>query len=1066
MPPASRRPPAPSIFRAMPVPAAPPPRLVRTLRRLAREYPLERKLLVAPSFGAGRELLRRLALTGEGWVGLEVTTVRPLAQRMARASLEEEGLRTLDAFDLQALVDEALDGVLPRSGEDAGLHELAEGVGFREAVREAVEALRLAGVAPRTVARSAMRDRVKRRFMARVLERYEALLRERRGVDTAGVVRAALRVLDGDPEEARRHLGGTVVALMPGLGTRGLSGRVVQALRDLGAGVLETDPVRGFAPPGSILWAAPEQGGGTLSWLHVPDERPASVPSVDLSFFHAASVTDELREVLRRVAARGLAWDDVEIVTPDPAAYGSSLHALASELKVPVTYAVGLPVERTRPGRVVHAYLDWIAGGFQASPVRRLLEAGDLRPRSSLGFHAPADLARRFRSLRIGWGRMRYRRQIRDALAALDDLRAGRHETEERFDRRVARTRGELEALRSIFFPALKATPSVPDRLGEGGRPVSPSELARGLRAFLRRVPRGDGADRAARDRIHQVLERVEATLRRRTDFPAAVAILKGHLEMRVRAPEPAPRTPDDRGAPWGSEGGHLHLSDLEHGGYTGRPAVFLVGADADRIPGAGSQDPVLLDRDRFVLPGDLPTSSDLLRERSFRLAALLARVRGSLTLSFASWNAADGRTLQPSPLLLQTLRLLRRDGRVSFDELHRELDRVACALPGPGDVALDADDVWMGALEQDGLLRSGADAVRAAFPALDRGLAAEEARLGGVPGPHQGVLPARPELDPRENPEVVLSASRLEDLGTCPLRYLYGTVMRVRPPEELELDPDRWLDPLARGSILHEVYERTLRRARERGIKPHEKGLEEVALEVLAARLGRARAEIPSPGEGVVRRETAGLEEDVRSFVRMIREDGAPWVRLELGFGLAGEEPLEVEVDGGRIRMRGAVDRVDEDLHGLHVVDYKTGRPRDFQPKKGVFNGGRRLQHAVYAEAVDRLMEGAVVTGGYHYPTRRGQNGAFRFDRADLSGAPELVGRLLDGVAAGTFVPTDQEDDCTFCDFAPVCRARRKEWGGADSPLARWSGERGNTGVSVAFRHLRGVRDFEEDEG
>jgi ATP-dependent helicase/nuclease subunit B len=324
-------------------------------------------------------------------------------------------------------------------------------------------------------------------------------------------------------------------------------------------------------------------------------------------------------------------------------------------------------------------------------------------------------------------------------------------------------------------------------------------------------------------------------------------------------------------------------------------------------------------------------------------------------------------------------------------------------------------------------------------------------------------VEPRPEELDPRRNGDLVLSASRLESLGACPLRYLYGSVLRVRPPDDPELDPDRWLDPLARGGILHQVFEGTLREAAERGIEVADPGLEDVALEVLFDRVARARREIPSPGDGVVRREALGLEEDVRSFVRMLREEGAPWVRLELGFGLAGEAPLPIRVEGGEVHLRGAVDRVDEDLQGLHVVDYKTGRPRNFQAKHGVFDGGRRLQHAIYAEAVDRLLEGEVVGGAYHFPTRRGENGVFRFDRERLAAVPDLVGHLLDGVAEGRFVPTDSEDDCTWCDYAEVCRVRVSDWGRPDSPLARWSREHRDDGTWDAFEHLAAVRDFEE---
>jgi len=292
---------------------------------------------------------------------------------------------------------------------------------------------------------------------------------------------------------------------------------------------------QGLDPDGATL---------TIRTSPQPEGRPRQtrVWTIDLVERDRWHVAEELRAVLRRVLDRGLPWDQVEIVTPDPAAYGSTLHELASRLGIPVTYAVGLPVERTRPGRVVRTYLDWIAEGFQAAPIRRLLEAGDLRPGSGRGEHAPADLARRFRRLRIGWGRKRYRTQIRGALAALDEQTPGPYEDEARFRRRVARARSELRALRNILFPALRATPSVPDRRGEAGRPVSPSELATGLRAFLRKVAPGDGADAAALEQLQGVLERVEVSLRRRTDFQAAVTILRRHLEIRVRAPEPAPR--------------------------------------------------------------------------------------------------------------------------------------------------------------------------------------------------------------------------------------------------------------------------------------------------------------------------------------------------------------------------------------------------------------------------------------------------------------------------------------------------------------------------------------------
>jgi hypothetical protein len=69
----------------------------------------------------------------------------------------------------------------------------------------------------------------------------------------------------------------------------------------------------------------------------------------------------------------------------------------------------------------------------------------------------------------------------------------------------------------------------------------------------------------------------------------------------------------------------------------------------------------------------------------------------------------------------------------------------------------------------------------------------------------------------------------------------------------------------------------------------------------------------------------------------------------------------------------------------------------------------------------------------------------------------------MLDGVEAGTFVPTDSGDDCRFCDFAPVCRARTSDWGKAESPMADWSQEQLALGVYPQFEHLRRTRRFED---
>ncbi|CAN5127567.1 PD-(D/E)XK nuclease family protein [soil metagenome] len=1006
------------------------------MRAASAAHLFDRKLLVAPTRGAARELLRAFAREQGGWSGWEPATPSGLALDLAADELAAAGLRTLDDFEREALVDAALDLTL-ESADDPWFEPLREGVGFREAVAGAISALRLAGVSAARLRESALRPPAKRALLGDVLAGYEESLETQGVTDTAGVLQratTALRRGGALPRDTR-------VYLLPGLGATGLPGEFLAALRQRGAELLAAERVDAPVPRG-ILW-------------NQTDEPPRSARAERLELFSAAGPAAELREVCRRVLAAGLRWDEVEIVATDATLYGSALHALGERLEIPVSFAVGLPVERTRPGRATAAYFRWMSEGFPADALRVLLEAGDLAPPTPHRVSGPA-LARRLRKLRIGWGRDRYLPAVRAGLeAAAGEPFPRRGESVESAARRAARERRELEALRVLLTPILSRTPAIPADLSDPRGAVAPADLATGLQAFLRRVPAGTSADATARERLLEVLERVRATRKRPTAFDAALATLRRHLQIRV----PAPRA--EGSAPWGSSGGYLYLSDLEHGGFSGRSATFVVGLDAGRFPGAGLQDPLLLDADRRTLGADgLPTSADRLAERRFRFAALLARLRGEVTLSYSAWDAAEARELAPSAVLLQAYRAQADDPTATYEALHRHLGRPASAVPA-GDFRLDAVDVWLAALEKGGRLLRGVSAVRRLHPALDRGLAAREALVGPVATPHHGLVGPRPELlDPRRNREVVLSASRLEALGSCPFRYFQRNVLRLRPLDDPEYDPQRWLDALNRGSLLHSFYERSLREARERGIALETPAFEAHAIAVLELLAARMRDEVPPPSEAIYLRELEMLRRDARSFAAAVVERGAPWLELEFGFGMGDDRPFELPLPGGgSVALAGRIDRIDERPEGLVVIDYKSGSSFGHGPQERVYRGGRRLQHAVYAQAVEQRFGRAVIAAEYHFPTPKCSNDVRSYSATDLRDGTRLIERLLDGVAAGTFVPTDHPGDCKFCDFAAICRVRieRHE---TVSPRAQWGRE--HIAELPAYGPLRDARGWE----
>jgi RecB family exonuclease len=301
------------------------------------------------------------------------------------------------------------------------------------------------------------------------------------------------------------------------------------------------------------------------------------------------------------------------------------------------------------------------------------------------------------------------------------------------------------------------------------------------------------------------------------------------------------------------------------------------------------------------------------------------------------------------------------------------------------------------------------------------------------------------------------VSATALQTLGTCPHRYMLRYVLRVRPPDDPMPAPDEWLRPAERGSLLHAVFEETLREAAASGVACDDPAFTPLALDILQRHAAAWRARVQPPGVAVHDAEMAALRQDVLAFAAMVREDEPKSLALEHVFGLGGMPPVEVPLpDGSVLLLSGAIDRVDEQDDGtLVIIDYKTGSTQPFQGKKDPFAGGRRLQHALYAAAAERIFGRPVARAEFHFPTRRSENHRARFDARSMAGGLAVVADLLEMVRNGWFVPTNEAEDCKWCDYAAVCRAAAGPYGRVESPLAQWARNVDDEAMSV-LRRLR----------
>lgn len=1032
-------------------------RLIASLEAETLANPDTPKWLIGPDVIYGRELLTALARRTGGWIGWKATSLRHIAGEIAFVPLDTAGFRVGGDVEIRVLVNRAVDRARDDGALSRDVARLAHSAGFRQALRDSVLELRMAGVSAAALDAAAHAESPAR-AVAAVMHRYESILAEARVADSAAVFRAALESFD---DEARFCLTGQLL-LSPTLVERGLPGALLERLISYGARSLDGDTAMGVvAPPNSVLLrAAParttagEARSSPLAWVMAPsvpagDDARLDIAAAAVDMFAASTPSEELREVLRRVIGEGLRWDEVEIVTTDVDAYGTVLEVLCQTPGIGGTMLQGIPLARTRPGRALERWFAWLENGLPADTLRQALESGEI----GSGMDAePTEIARALRAMRVGWGRKRYEAALERSTAETARVQIVRRSDEsdaELADRVASRCRG-MEALHSILDVLLSATPEVPERGSDRTVMSSASKLAGATLAWLSLVTVDGQAESQTMDRVRSRLDALVRSDDGVTSFAGSLATVRDALsDVRhwpLRAGEAQSRS---------ASGGAVHLTDLAHAGVTGRPRTFIVGLSADALGGPDRQDPLLPDSLRAAIGGDALSSTIQRREeRVFTIGAGLASLRGRVTLSYAISPSAERGEAGPAAMLLQVHRILEHDATLSYADLSRQLSPVASAVPaesthGAGCVSLDVRDVWLDAIADGPLLLDAVSLVRQCFPLLDAGLTARDtARSPSLTAFTGHVARAAGELDPRNNTGRAISPSALELLAKCPLAWFYRYGLGLRAMDDPEYDVDAWLNPAQRGSLLHETFEAFARQFAHRRAELGGSDAGEAMIAIVEAAIARWVVDVPAPASFVFEQEAAELRRAALSFLEMERAsladgDDGKWRYFELAFG-AGEQKAQYQLDDGSwLNVWGRVDRVDELGDGsLRVIDYKMRKVSVYRkdPKLGRFNGGRQLQPAMYAGVLDGLLGSTVARFEYRFPTERGRNASVAYTAAELAEARPLVTQLLEHARDGTFIPTTSREDCSYCDAGAICRVGRSRFGQVTSPRAEWA--------------------------
>jgi len=1039
-------------------------------------------LLVGPSRRVARQWIDAIARTGMPVFNVHATTPRALCYDLA---VEGLAAARLTVASPQAGVN-LLEKVLRDAIAGGQLRYFPQPPSFRrlaERMLATLSAMRMAGIdSAMVLAKKPFGESPKAHDLACLLDAYDAQLKAENLADAA-IVATMARVAADD---GRVPFDWDTIVIPAKCEMRPLESDVFSSL------------------------------GTRVQELPI-DDAPLSftdrASSPALRFTRAIGEANEIRGALRRCIKEGIRLDQVELLHTDEATYPAIVQELLAVMQggvgddLPVTFADGLSIRGATPARALAAWIDWRAAKHPQWRLARMLRDGligwrhfvaktavvprvesssppqpsdgaataaeSAAPSTALPTHdvTRAGLIRQLRRLTLDLDNDRSATAIRAAITSLEQAplstfvphgRKAEDDDEPEFDEEVAKT------IRSDRLQTLGVLAALVDGLFACEPPTDAKagDVLRSARDFLEKVAASRSQfDNNAKNRlVAEIIER-ERWLDKHPDTPPEEIVdwlkcLVDSLVVMGSAPRP----------------GCMHVASIASGGHSGRPVTFIVGLDEGRFPHSHGTDPVLPDHDRVLLSDALETSSHVAARSRAEFWNLLGRLRGDVWLSYNCRDLVEQAEVFPSPSVLEAYGRHRADPAIRIDDF---LDHVgpstdAFVTSDPA-CTLTLSDWWLGQLGANPSLETVRRAMEHCSPGLAHGEIGAEARRSAEFTEWDGLVPdAGPALDPSNPGGRPASAHSLEALGACPRRFFFRYGLGVQVLDAGEPDGDEWLDPLERGSVVHTVLERFMRRFLPDAANPpagpqhpvFDRDRAELD-DILADVLAETRAVKPTTDEGEFERQRRELSKALGMFLkaeeRHCNATGVRPIALEAAIGVAPklsatpldhDDPVGLEVSDGRhVRLRGYVDRVDQQQgpavpHEYSIVDYKSGSSARY--KKGdaddplaIFDSGRRLQHGLYVLMVrhvvrDKIDDRSTVdTFTYTFPNAKAGGERLSWTAQELEGVTDIVDRLCGIVGAGAFVATNKKDDCTYCDYLDVCGQPLKTVATANRKLA-----------------------------
>jgi ATP-dependent helicase/nuclease subunit B len=986
---------------------------VDQLKTLCVAHPTRAKWVFVPTHAVGRTLGDRLVLEGTDWANLRFVTPLEVALYMGAPFLVERGIDPSEEGLGPPLMMRLL---LELPLERGYFRPLAEHPTMAQALWTTIYELRMAGVLPAALKPEMFSSTDKYAELVALFSAYIHFLDQNHRGDIATVYEEASQHPDWCPIQIQ-----DCWTELPNTPWSPLQRLLIDSVRG------ERFNPQAFQVPRVIVprrlasrqtqRVVAQVETNELAFLMSPVLGGARTAATsEIALFHAGGREAEIEEVFRRILARGAPLDQVEIGCASDA-HVALIWEKALRHDWPVTLGLGIPADFTRPGRALIGFCDWIETDFSAGHFRRLLQSGDLRVEDETHGFTAGQAARLLGRAEAGWGRLTYSLALGRLEKNYESRAADQDASAE--DRADAQTKANRTACFLKWITELLA--SLPEPASDGKVPLQ--TVVNGILDFLERTT---ARSSAIDHRAVVALQEYIGELRALGSFSCTLSQSLRFIRERVQSLYVAPERPRP---------GHLYACRLSQCGYAGREHLYVVGLEEGRVFSSSTEDAVLLDDERASISEDLRLSNDRIDEAVYAVLMRLAASAASVTFSYSCRDTREFRETYASWLMLQAFRLQRRDVTLSYRDMKAALGEPKSAVPEERQSALSAGGWWLRSVVGTG--GKGIQILDSVFTGVANGLVADGSRRSIDFTEFDGYAPeAGQMLDPAA-PENLFSVTELERAAECPFRFFLKRGLGVRPVDEREREQDIWLDPLTRGSELHELYAALLRRTRDENRRPNKE--DQAWLTALAeARLAKLNQEMPAATAEILHGESKDFLADLDLFLEAeINDSRSTPIGIEVSFGrpldnesdpLARPEAVHVDLgDGVTFRVSGRIDRIDKvGADSFEVLDYKTGGFwRDNW--RGSFRGGRRLQHALYGLAAVELLRARyknpkVTAGIYYFSSHKGRGERVPLATPATADVAAVLRDLREIITQGEFVRTKDDHDCKFCDYVVVC--------------------------------------------